>query len=92
MTSTLVPPAELEAVLLTKDDILDVGVIGVRPVEDSTEIPRAYVVSKRNGELLKSRAAQKAYEVEVQEWLKPRVAKHKWLRGGVVIVDSIPKR
>lgn len=87
-----VPPAELEAVLLTKDDILDVGVIGVRLTEDdSTELPRAYIVSKRNGELLKSKAAQKAYEVEVQEWIIPRVAKHKWLRGGVVIVDSIPK-
>ena len=89
----LVPPAELEAVLLTKDDILDVGVIGVRLTEDdSTELPRAYIVSKRNRELLKSKAAQKAYEAEVQEWIIPRVAKHKWLRGGVVIVDSIPKR
>jgi len=28
---------------------------------------------------------------DVQEWLKPKVAKHKWLVGGVKIVDEIPK-
>lgn len=33
-----------------------------------------------------------AFEISVQEWIKPRVAKHKYLRGGVVVIDSIPKR
>lgn len=27
----------------------------------------------------------------IQEWIKPRVAKHKWLTGGVVFVDEVPK-
>lgn len=27
----------------------------------------------------------------VQEWIKPRVAKHKQLAGGVVFVDEVPR-
>jgi acyl-coenzyme A synthetase/AMP-(fatty) acid ligase len=27
----------------------------------------------------------------IQEWIKPRVAKHKWLTGGVEFVDEVPK-
>ena len=30
-------------------------------------------------------------EEEIQEWTKSRVAKHKWLEGGVMIVPEIPK-
>ena len=32
-----------------------------------------------------------AFSTEIQEWVKARVAKHKFLRGGVVIIDQIPK-
>jgi 4-coumarate--CoA ligase len=35
---------------------------------------------------------RKVFETGVQEWIKPRVAKHKQLRGGVVVTDVIPKR
>jgi acyl-CoA synthetase (AMP-forming)/AMP-acid ligase II len=28
---------------------------------------------------------------DIQEWIKPRVAKHKWLAGGVVFIDEVPK-
>lgn len=27
----------------------------------------------------------------IQEWIKPRVSKHKWLAGGVVFIDEVPK-
>ncbi len=86
-----VAPAELEAILLTKEDIIDVGVIGVESIEEATELPRAYIVSKRNAELLKDKGARKMYEHEVQEWVQRKVARHKWLRGGVVVVESVPK-
>ena len=85
------PPAELETLLLTREDILDVGVIGIESTEEATELPRAYVVSKRNAELFQDKAARKMYGAEVQEWLKPKIAKHKWLRGGVEVVEGIPK-
>lgn len=38
-----VPPADLEAILLTKEDILDAAVIGVMSEEEATELPR-YVI------------------------------------------------
>lgn len=46
------------------------------------EYPRAYV-------LLTSEGA--ASSEEIQEWMKSKVAKHKYLTGGVVFVDEVPK-
>ncbi|KAF2017165.1 4-coumarate-CoA ligase-like protein [Aaosphaeria arxii CBS 175.79] len=76
-----VAPAELEALLLSHEDILDAAVIGVDTDDGTNEVPRAYVV-----------ADQKKISGEaIQEWVKGRVASHKQLRGGVVFLDAIPK-
>ena len=32
-----------------------------------------------------------AFSKEIQEWVRGRVSKHKFLRGGVVIIDQVPK-
>ena len=32
-----------------------------------------------------------AFSKEIQEWVQGRVSKHKFLRGGVVIIDQVPK-
>jgi len=85
-----VPPADLEAVLLSNEDILDAAVIGVDSVSEATELPRAYIVP-RNGELLKDSKAAAAFGKEIREWIKTKVANHKFLRGGVIIIDVIPK-
>jgi 4-coumarate--CoA ligase len=42
----IVPPAELESVLLEHPDIADAAVIGVDSVEQATELPR-YVTMHR---------------------------------------------
>lgn len=34
------PPADLEAVLLTKEDIAEAGVIGIKSTDQATELPR----------------------------------------------------
>lgn len=47
-----VPPAEIEAILLTHPEILDAAVIGV-PDERAGELPFAFVVRKPNGKLTK---------------------------------------
>jgi len=86
-----VPPAELEAVLLTKEDIADAGVIGIKSTDQATELPRAYVVSTNNAALLADSSKRVAFENEVQEWIKSRVAKHKYLRGGVRVIEAIPR-
>ncbi|KAF9514738.1 hypothetical protein BS47DRAFT_1392174 [Hydnum rufescens UP504] len=91
-----VPPADLEAVLLSNEDILDAGVIGVESVKDATELPR-YVALPLSLGFGGTRATQRSkgggcFGKEMQEWIKTKVADHKLLRGGVIIIDTVPKR
>lgn len=84
-----VSPAELEDIILTHPNIADAAVIGIDSHSEATELPRAYIVldtTKRpiTGDLV-------AFGKEVQKWMEKKVAKHKYLRGGVAVVDAIPK-
>ncbi|KAF8523463.1 AMP binding protein [Hysterangium stoloniferum] len=85
-----VAPAELEGILLTHPDIVDAGVIGIYSEADATEFPRAYVVPK-SIITRETPAEQELFAVGVEKWIRDKVAHHKYLRGGVVIVDNIPK-
>jgi len=78
-----VPPAELEALLLTHPAVEDAAVIGVKD-ESSGELPRAYVV-------LKPGHQDSLTEQDITNWIKEQVSYHKWLEGGVVFIDAIPK-
>lgn len=80
-----VPPAELEAKLIGREDIADVCVIGVWDKEQHTEIPRAYVVLKPGVEETEAKAK------EITEWLNAKVAPSKKLRGGVRFIKEVPK-
>lgn len=80
-----VAPAELEAVLLTHPSIADAGVVGIQESFDAQERVRAYVVLKAG------QARCSAAEEEIKVWMEGKVAKHKRLTGGVVLVDEIPK-
>ncbi|KAJ6467898.1 AMP binding protein [Mycena sanguinolenta] len=85
-----VAPAELESLLLTHPDIADVAVIGVEDREQATELPRAYVVHARPQEI-KSLPQRTEFTQGVAKWMELKVAKHKFLRGGVAIIDAVPK-
>ncbi|KAJ7449083.1 AMP binding protein [Mycena galericulata] len=85
-----VPPAELESILLTHPDIADSAVIGVEDVAEATELPRAYVVHA-HPEKVQSAAAKAQFAQSVVKWMETKVAKHKFLRGGVGVIDVIPK-
>ncbi|KAJ3496824.1 hypothetical protein NLJ89_g10432 [Agrocybe chaxingu] len=85
-----VPPAELESVLLTHPDIDDTAVIGVNSAREATELPRAYVVHARP-DTVKTDAQKAAFAQSVVKWIEGKVARHKFLRGGVVLIDVIPK-
>jgi 4-coumarate--CoA ligase len=80
-----VPPAELEALLLTHPKIVDAGVVGVWREDQASEVPLAFVVptpgTKRD----------RAFEEEVKKWVADKAAPYKRLRGGVRFLDAIPK-
>lgn len=86
-----VPPADLEAVLISHPEIVDSGVIGVYSKKDETELPRAYIVPKPGSKALGSAQEREVFQREVAKWITSKVAKHKYLRGGVVVVEAIPK-
>ena len=75
-----VPPAELEALLLTHPAVADAAVVG-RPDDESGEIPVGFVVLRPGSE---------ASEDEIKEYVAGRVATYKQLRE-VVFTDAIPK-
>jgi len=73
-----VPPAELEAVLLTHPHVADAAVIPC-PDDEAGEVPKAFVV-------LKGDATPK----EIMDFVAARVAPHKKIRD-VEFIDKIPK-
>lgn len=78
-----VAPAELEAILLQIESVVDSAVVGI--TIDGRELPRAYVV------LSPGSRADITKEQAIQEFVARKVAKHKRLQGGVVFKDKIPR-
>ena len=75
-----VPPAELEALLVTHPGVADVAVIGIPDVE-AGELPKAFVVRAPGSEV---------GEDELVEFVRSQVATYKQVRA-VQFVDEIPK-
>ena len=75
-----VAPAELEALLVTHDQISDAAVVSASH-ERFGEAPRAFVV--RTDESLSER--------DVADFVAGQVAEHKQLAGGVRFIEAIPK-
>ncbi|GAM83951.1 hypothetical protein ANO11243_019410 [Dothideomycetidae sp. 11243] len=77
-----VAPAEVEAVLLAHEKIVDAGVIGVYNKAELTELPLAYVVLRQGCRMCQE---------EVKDHLFESLAKHKIRDIQVKFVDTIPK-
>lgn len=75
-------PAELEGVLMAHPSVADAAVIALP--QESTEVPRAYV-------MLTAAARGKTIEADLVAYVKSKVAAYKQLRGGVVLVDAVPR-
>jgi 4-coumarate--CoA ligase len=75
-----VPPAELEAVLLTHPDVADAAVIPILDVE-AGELPKAFVVLKPGRSVTAG---------ALMEFVAGHVAHYKWIRA-VEFLDEIPK-
>ncbi|MFI6365237.1 AMP-binding protein [Nocardia sp. NPDC050630] len=76
-----VPPAELEALLLTNPKIADAAVIGVIDADSGEEIPKAFVVRQLAADLTAE---------EVIDFVAGQVAPHKKVRA-VEFIDAVPK-
>lgn len=59
--------------------------IGVYDDNQATELPRAYIVPNP------AHAGDKDLGKKVAEYVAGKVAPHKKLRGGVVVIEEIPK-
>ncbi|MCC5952358.1 MAG: AMP-binding protein [Acidimicrobiia bacterium] len=75
-----VPPAELEALVVTHPEVADVAVVGI-PDDEAGELPKAFVVRKPEATL---------DEATLMAWVADQVAHYKQLRV-VTFVDEIPK-
>ncbi|RNM12637.1 AMP-binding protein [Nocardioides pocheonensis] len=75
-----VPPAELEALLLTHPGVQDAAVVGAQD-DNGEEVPKAFVVVREGAHLTDS---------DVIDYVAQRVAPHKKVRQ-VEFLDAIPK-
>ncbi|ORZ31780.1 hypothetical protein BCR44DRAFT_56988 [Catenaria anguillulae PL171] len=79
-----VAPAELEGLLLTHAAVMDAAVVG-KPDRDAGEVPVGFVVLKpgvEDGDEIRT---------EIRAFVDAKVAPYRKLRGGVRVVDAIPK-
>jgi acyl-CoA synthetase (AMP-forming)/AMP-acid ligase II len=76
-----VPPAELEAVLLTHPQIADAAVIGAHDADSGEEVPKAFVVKQSGADLTGA---------EVMAFVAGQVAPYKKVRQ-VEFIEAIPK-
>ncbi|KAI9264249.1 hypothetical protein BDA99DRAFT_559531 [Phascolomyces articulosus] len=83
-----VAPADLESVIFDCPYVADNVVIGIHDKQQDTEIPLAFVVLDPKVVTLNE---QKDIQLKIQAWVNERVANHKRLRGGVVVIDKIPR-
>ncbi|CZR65630.1 related to 4-coumarate--CoA ligase [Phialocephala subalpina] len=70
-----------------KREMIKVNAMQVAPAELEAVLLEHEHIADTAVEIAKG----KVKSADVQEWIKPRVAKHKWLVGGVKFVDEVPK-
>ncbi|XP_069682668.1 luciferin 4-monooxygenase-like isoform X3 [Periplaneta americana] len=76
-----VPPAELEAILLTHPAVKDVGVTAL-PDEKAGELPLAFIVKQPEAKVTKE---------DLINYVAGHVSPQKRLHGGVIFTDLIPR-
>ncbi|KAF5302842.1 hypothetical protein FQA39_LY02022 [Lamprigera yunnana] len=76
-----VSPTELENLILEIPDIADVAIVGI-PDTLCGEIPRAFVVRKKDGKVTAD---------DILSYVHPKVASYKQIAGGIKFIESIPR-
>jgi len=85
-----VSPVEIENCLLDHpekliSDVTVAGVSGGRTLDE--KVPRAWIVLNSAG---KKRGASVVI-MELESWHQKNLSKYKWLRGGIEVIEEIPK-
>lgn len=80
-------PSELEGKLVDHPDVEDAAVVGKWVDEQATEFPVGFVVLNDQAK----GADVKKVTDGIHSWLNLKIANHKRLRGGIHVVDQIPK-
>ena len=91
-----VSPVELEEAILGVPGVGDAAVVGILDNQRQTEVPRAYVVPKdpSAGEQIGRGVLtpqMRSLATDVKQWIEDRSAHYKWLKGGILFVQGIPK-
>ncbi|KAI0036569.1 hypothetical protein K488DRAFT_82009 [Vararia minispora EC-137] len=90
VSGTQVSPVEIEDTILAHpeglaSDVAVAGVPGARMLDE--RVPRAWVTLSLHGKRKGERYVAKALD----EWVRTTLSRPKWLRGGVQVIDEIPK-
>lgn len=87
LCSFQVTPSELESKLIHHPLVREAAVIGVWNADEATEVPRAFVVLRDDvHEQGRVRVVR-----SITGFVAEQVSNYKRLRGGVVVVDALPK-
>ncbi|KAJ4286775.1 hypothetical protein N0V90_013027 [Kalmusia sp. IMI 367209] len=84
-----VPPAELEALLNSHPSVREGAVCALWDDDQGTEVPIAYVAL--TAEAKASKKETNRVLADIRQHVDSKVAAYKKLRGGVVVLDEIPK-
>ncbi|GAA5920754.1 hypothetical protein JCM1841_004166 [Sporobolomyces salmonicolor] len=85
-----VSPAELEDSLCASPLVADAAVTSVYHDDHATEYPRAFVVPVDKALLVPGQHAEE-FAHALRKHIEGKHAPYKWVRGGFVIVDAVPK-
>jgi len=82
-----VPPAELEDILQSHEQVVEAAVTAIWDADQQTEIPMGYVVLQP---AVEGTERLRVLD-EVRKWVDSRVAPYKKIRGGLHYIEAIPK-
>ncbi|GJJ15955.1 hypothetical protein Clacol_010234 [Clathrus columnatus] len=87
-----VAPTEIEDAIFAEpsglvEDVAVAGVLLPNSRLSDEKSPRAWIVLSPKGRRLGGEHVQKV----IDNWIRERLSKYKWLRGGIQFVDQIPK-
>ncbi len=79
-----VAPAELEGVLVSHPAVAAAAVVGIHDKDQGTELPLAFIELKAGQQDITK------VKQDIDAFVRSKVSHHKYLRGGIRILDKVP--